>query len=112
MSIKSNCKECNDPIFHGKYRETGLCAQCDPDGYGLDACEQDAFASGHEDGLREALAFHDDPRDHLRLIREHLDIYDDEVLAANWDYEESWDNINFAMARICEMLGVEQEDIS
>lgn len=55
---------------------------------------------------------YDDPRDHLRLIREHLDIYDDEVLAGQFDRDESWDNINFAMARLCEMLGVEQEEIS
>lgn len=58
------------------------------------------------------VTLHDDPRDHLSLIRSHLDIYDDEVLAGQPDRDESWDNINYAMARLCEMLGVEQEDIS
>jgi len=53
-----------------------------------------------------------DPREHLRLIREHLDIYDDVALVDQPDRDESWDNINFAMARLCEILGVEPEEIS
>lgn len=46
----SNCKTCGDPLFHDDNRYEGECAQCHPDGYGLDACEQDAYASGVEAG--------------------------------------------------------------
>ena len=90
------------------YDESGLVV-----GEAGDSRQADANANviAHE----RAACIDNDPRDHLVLIREHLDIYLSEFLeitAPAAEYEVAADNINFAMARLCEIHGLNPEDIS